>query len=70
MTRTETSSNRAEILTIVPSYFSKNLLLLAIYLALWKSYRVECKLIFKNISDSALLKNIFENNICIFSLAS
>jgi hypothetical protein len=49
----------------------KNLLLLAIfsYLALLKSYHIEWKLIFLTF-DSALFKNIFENNLLLFSPAS
>ncbi len=71
MTRTEKCSDCAEILTSVSLRFFKNLLPLAIfsYLALLKRCHIERKLIFL-IYDSALLKNIFENNFLLFSLAS
>jgi hypothetical protein len=71
MTRTEKCSDCAEILTTVSSHFFKNLLLVAIfsYVALLKScHRKEINIF--NIYDSALLKNIFENNLLLFSLAS
>jgi hypothetical protein len=62
MTRTEKCSDCAEILTIVSSYF----LLCRTVKTL--SHRKEINIF--NIYDSALLKNIFENNLLLFSLAS
>ncbi len=57
-TRTEKWSDGAEILTTVPSHFFNNLLLLAIfyYLALLKSYHIECKLIFLTFLTAHCLK--------------
>jgi hypothetical protein len=69
-TRTGKCSDWAEILTTAPSHFFKNLILLAFFfLALLKSYHRMSINIF-NISDSALLTNIFENNHLLFRLAS
>jgi hypothetical protein len=72
--RTEKCSDWAEILTTVSSHFFKNLLLLAIFSSSLilhyekLSHRMEINIF--NIYDSALLKNIFENNLFLFSLAS
>jgi hypothetical protein len=62
----------AEILTRVSSDYFKNYLLLAIFFISRTVKKLSRRMfiIFLNISNSALLKKIFENNNLLFSLVS